>query len=224
MTKKLFQTAIYFFVATVSLAQQNLMSKSQLKGISKEKYDSKFNKEWVKNALYDFLDYNYTSVGKYGVFLQSIDNTDGDRPIYIHSYKVFTYGNNILYNSSILKNEDGSVKNKGALILNREELSKTNWAVPVGKKMNVLTTAEYVSNAEFQNNWQLDEPYTSSDGRKYWHPNYRVDNSVDLTNQRQKPDYDAEFKTIILCDYDNDLNTIEDNFIFVAGSRIIITK
>lgn len=161
--------------------------------------------------------YVHMKCGNYGIVNQKVTNS-GNRPFYIQSYRVITCGNHVVYNPSVDNNGNG-----GVMIFNRQELEIRKWQIKPGETVLVLTTAEHVKGAHFKYDWYFDKPYVSS-GYKYSIPNYRVDKSVSIINPRKEPDYDAEIIGMILCDYDDNIDTASDNFLLIASTRIIIEK
>lgn len=89
----------------------------------------------------DETNYSTLYVNNYGVLLDYFTNTSSVS-VFLWKYKIFTYGNHVVYNSSTYPGKD-----TGVLIFNRNKLTQyntSNWQITPGQTVRHLTTAEEV--------------------------------------------------------------------------------
>lgn len=133
ITKIIFALAI-----TVSIfVGQSFAANSALNGWSSNSFSAISNSSAGQMSC-DETNYSTVYLNNYGILLDYFYN-NGTVPAYLWRYKIFTYGNHIVYNSSTYPNKDS-----GALIFNRNELAAINWKVNPGQTVRHLTTAEEV--------------------------------------------------------------------------------
>lgn len=164
-----------------------------------------------KNIVYQELYLN-----KYGLYTNNISlKKKNSQPIFIHGFKVRTKGNYLLYNPSKYNNTQALV------LLNYPILKEKNWQVKGGEKLRYLTTAEEIPNANFLYNWKFVHSVRKFDKKEFWIPNYKSNGKHPIYPSLQ-PEFDAEIKTLVLYDYDDNGETFSDNKLISDCTRILI--
>ena len=163
---------------------------------------------------------------KYGILVDYFTNTSAV-PAYLWRYKIFTYGNYVLYNPSSYPGKD-----TGMMIFNRNKLTSyntTDWKIMPSQTVRHLTTAEEVgSPATFSYAWNFASPYVSVTPNQYGSfsfskPNYR-NPGTHPTIPSFSPNFDAEVRTATFYDGDNAKGTTPDNKGVLECQRIQIRR
>ncbi len=201
---------IFSVITTAALfAGQSFAANSALNNWSASSVSS-LGSSTVQQMSCDETNYSTVYVNNYGILLDYFYNSS-NVPLYLWRYKIFNYGNHIVYNSS---NYPG--KDSGVLIFNRNKLASHNWKINPYQTVRHLTTAEEVgSPAYFNFNWSFYSPYTSTVSNSYgnfsfYKPNYRNPGSHPTTPALGS-NYDAETRMLTFFDSDNNEGTTSDN-------------
>lgn len=206
---KIKQLIFVLMIAVSTLVGQSFAANSALNNWSSSSVSAISNAAAGQMSC-DETNYSTVYVNNYGILLDYFYNSSSV-PAYLWRYKIFTYGNHIVYNSSTYPNKD-----TGALIFNRNKLAAINWKVNPGQTVRHLTTAEEVgSPATFAFNWSFYSPYTSNVSNSFgnytfYKPNYRNPGTHPTTPSVGSA-YDAETRMLTFFDGDNNQNTTSDN-------------
>lgn len=211
-------TAVAIILTPLCTLAQSPQLTSTIKGISKGYFDHLTSDDLKKCGCNNITPYFYIKPKqKELAILQLQTNSDA---YYFHNFKVRTYGKHISYNKSIRKNNEGK-EVEGMLLLNRDVLIQNNWRMNPYSKMVILTTAEEINESYFKSGtWKLNTP-KNIDGKEYRYANFMNDGTHPAI-RTEYPNYDAEFRYVLLVDKDDNLNILSDNELLITCVRIII--